>query len=82
MIRRQTIVWTYKWQLLISFHEQWSPVYLVPSGWRYQFDHSETPSQQRLTTGLSQLIWTVTPEGYANIGNLYIGKTAYWTVSQ
>ena len=46
MIRRQAIVWTNKWQLLISFHEKWSPVYLVPSGWRYQFDHLETPSQQ------------------------------------
>ena len=23
MIRRQTIIWTYKWQLFISFHEQW-----------------------------------------------------------
>ena len=37
MIRRQTIIWTYKWQLFISFHEQWSPVYRVTSGWRYQF---------------------------------------------
>ena len=38
----------------------------------------------KLITGLCQLTWTVTPEGYANIGNLYIGKTAslYWTVSQ
>ena len=27
MIRRQTIIWTNKWQLFIPFHEQWSPVY-------------------------------------------------------
>ena len=34
----------------------------------------------KLITGLCQLIWTVTPRGYANIGNLYMGKTAslYW----
>ena len=37
MISRQTIIWTNKWQLFISFHEQWSSVYRVTSGWRYQF---------------------------------------------
>ena len=38
----------------------------------------------KFITGLCQLIWTVTLGGYANIGNIYIGKTAslYWTVSQ
>ena len=38
----------------------------------------------KLITELCQLTWTVTPEGYANIGNLYIGKTAslYWTMAQ
>ena len=37
MIRRQTIFLTNTWQLIISFHELWSPVYLVPPSWRYQF---------------------------------------------
>ena len=59
MIRRQTIVWTNKWQLLISFHEQWSPVYLVPSGGRYQFDHSETPLTARaIIVRRAGLLWS------------------------
>ena len=37
MISEQTINWTNKWQLFISFHEQLSPVYRMTSGWFYQF---------------------------------------------